>query len=69
MFITKKRFNEAIKEAQEKAFTEADKAKWQQEEFAELRHAFSSLIARLEKIDTKGKKRIFCPCAMFPRKY
>ena len=31
MFISKKRFNEAIKEAREKAFLEADKARWQSE--------------------------------------
>ena len=69
MFISKKRFNEAIKEAQEKAFMEADKARWQQEETGRLREEIRDLSRRLEAIENKGKKRFHCPCAVFPRNF
>ena len=69
MLISKKRFNEAIKEAQEKAFHEADKARWQSEEMERLREEIRDINRRLEAIENKGKKRFRCPCAVFPRNY
>lgn len=69
MFITKKRFDKAIKEAQEKAFLEADKARWQQEETRCLREEIRDLSRRLEAIENKGKKWFRCPCAVFPRNF
>lgn len=69
MFISKKRFNEAIREAQEKAFLEADKARWQSEENERLREEIRDLDRRLEAVENKGKKRFKCPCAVFPRNF
>ena len=69
MFISRKRFNEAIKEAQEKAFLEADKARWQNEETERLRVELRDLNRRLEAIENKGKKWFKCPCAVFPRNF
>ena len=69
MFISKKRFNEAIKEAQEKAFMEADKTRWQQEETERIRESIRDIDRRLEAIENKGKKRFKCPCAVFPRNF
>ena len=69
MFITKKRFDAAIKEAQEKAFMEADKNRWQNEEIECLRRAIRDLDSRLEKLENKGKKKFHCPCAVFPKNY
>jgi hypothetical protein len=69
MFITKKRFDEAIKEAQEKAFMEADKARWQSEETERLRNQIIDLDRRLGAIENKGKKWFRCPCAVFPRNF
>ena len=69
MFITKKRFNEAIKEAQEKAFHEADKARWQNEETESLRRAIRELDGRVEKLENRGRKKFRCPCAVFPKNY
>jgi ubiquinone biosynthesis protein UbiJ len=69
MFISKKRFNEAIKEAQEKAFMEAGKARWQHEETERLREQIRDLDRRLEAVENKGKKRFKCPCAVFPRNF
>ena len=69
MFISKKRFNEAIKEAQEKAFVEADKARWQHEEIERLREEIRNIGRRLEAVENKGKKRFKCPCAVFPRNF
>jgi len=68
MFITKKRFNEAIKEAQEKAFMEADKNRWQSEETERLREHIRDLERRLEAVENKGKKKHICPHAVFPNK-
>ena len=69
MFITKKKFEQAIKEAQEKAFCEADKNRWQYEETQSLRRAIEDLEARVQEIENKGKKVSRCPCMVFPRKW
>lgn len=69
MFITKKRFNEAIKEAQEKAFMEADKNRWQSEENERMRERIRKLEEKVEAIENKGKKRFRCPCAVLPKNY
>lgn len=62
MFISKKKFNEAIAEAQEKAIREFDKMHWQQREIEELRMQIHDLVGRLDKVENKGKKpRFRCP--------
>ena len=65
MIISKKRFDEAIKAAQEKAFCEADKLRWQDERIEGLSRQIRELNERLEKVENKGKKKFVCPC--FPK--
>lgn len=63
MFITKKKFDQAIKEAQEKAFQEADKMHWQNREMQSVIDDVHALRQRVEALENKGKKpRFRCPC-------
>ena len=63
MFITKKKFDQAIKEAQEKAFQEADKMHWQNREMQSVIDDVHALRQRVEALENKGKKPKFrCPC-------
>jgi hypothetical protein len=66
MFISKKRFNEAIKEAQEKAFMEADKARWQQEETGGCAKKSGTLAAAWKPSRTRERSGSAAPVLCFP---
>lgn len=66
MIISKKKFEQAIKEAQEKAFQEADKTHWQNREMQNIIDDVHALQQRVEALENKGKKpRFRCPCMVF----
>ena len=63
MIITKKKYNEELKNAYEKGQMEAQERHWQSQNNDELRKMIYDLGERVERMETKGKKPKFrCPC-------
>ena len=69
MFISKKKYEQTIEEAQQKAFQEADKMHWQNREMQNIIDDVHALRQRVEALENKGKKpRFRCPCMIIPNR-